>query len=694
MNNLFKILFQVLIIISLPLYASSLVTFQPDTPIKASEVNDNFNYIKSILQGKNIHINFKSFQQGNLILVNDFEDEFDKLRSIDIPVSPLNLLTIKSSELNQAFSEIKNGAELANDIPSTSNFSFSINEDSQYLGTVTFGNQTGNSNLEIVSPPSKGTIVVGVGGNFSYSPFLNNNGTDSFTFRINDGGNLSNISTALILINEINDIPVAVAQVLSTNEDISLNITLNGSDIESSSLTYEILTAPINGVISGTIPNITYTPNPNYFGSDSLTFRVSDGVNWSTPTSISLTINAVNDFPVVNLLSFSTPVNSPYSGTVSGSDIELSTLSYSVFVSPTKGSVNLNSSTGGFTYTPTTNQFGSDTFQVRASDGVDFSLPVTINVTLSTSQSCIANGGTGTQTFNTTTLAWNSCLITSCSGGKIPSTDQLDCVFVNATGGSVAIQGNYKVHTFTTTGTSSFNVASVAAGQNIEYLLIAGGGGGNPGSTAARGGGGGGAGGYLYGTTAISAQNFPIVVGAGGSGTSPATKGGNTTFNLLIAYGGGKGGGAYQSSSVAPDSLGEMNGGSSGGGGGANDTINFGRPGTPVAGQGNSGGNGGGTPSNSTGGGGGAGGGATSVGGANGGAGGNGITFSISGTAVTYSRGGNGGNATNQATGASGAANTGNGGGGGGGIAGTGTPSSGIGGNGGSGIVIIKYLYK
>ena len=86
--------------------------------------------------------------------------------------------------------------------------------------------------------------------------------------------------------------PVAQAQSVSTNEDTALPITLAGTDADNNPLTYSIVTQPANGTLSGTAPNLTYTPSANYNGSDSFTFKVNDGSVDSTVATISITINS------------------------------------------------------------------------------------------------------------------------------------------------------------------------------------------------------------------------------------------------------------------------------------------------------------------------------------------------------------------------------------------------------------------
>ncbi len=269
---------------------------------------------------------------------------------------------------------------------------------------------------------------------------------------------------------------------------------------------------------------------------------------------------------------------------------------------------------------------------------------------------------------------------------------------LKGTGGTVTevnISGVwYQIHTYTSTGASTFTPPSGAS--SVEYLVVAGGGGG--GNSSDRTGGGGGAGGVLNGSSfAVTVQGYTVTVGAGGAAN---TAGNNSVFGTFTAVGGGRGG---QSTALA------TSGGS--GGGGYHNAADAGRAGT--AGQGTAGGSGYDNGSNQFGAGGGGG---QSQAGANGilgqaGKGGNGFTSSISGTSAIYAGGGGGGyERISGANGLGGAGGTGGGGagafsnsnsssvngspgtsntgGGGGGAAGS---SSGTGGAGGSGIVIVRY---
>jgi hypothetical protein len=93
-----------------------------------------------------------------------------------------------------------------------------------------------------------------------------------------------------------NTAPTTSAQSVSAIEDIAKTITLSATDAEADSLTYTV-TNPSNGTLSGTAPNLTYTPKADFNGSDSFTFKVNDGEFDSTVAKVTITVAAVNDVP-------------------------------------------------------------------------------------------------------------------------------------------------------------------------------------------------------------------------------------------------------------------------------------------------------------------------------------------------------------------------------------------------------------
>jgi len=314
--------------------------------------------------------------------------------------------------------------------------------------------------------------------------------------------------------------------------------------------------------------------------------------------------------------------------------------------------------------------------------------------------------------------------------------------FVEATGGTVTCSGDFKIHTFTGPGTFSISgISSIAANNQVDYLVVGGGGAGNGVYNNSHGAGGG-AGGFrssndtcmsapltspLANPTGLTATvaSFPITVGAGGSGvplSGPATQisGSSSTFSSITSAGGGGGGSSQPSTPLRPGTA----GGSGGGGGGSGATGGAGNTPPVSPAQGTNGGNScHSAPGYGTGGGGGAGGVGNNGSNTSGGVGGvgsfmvsagfagcHGTTgpvpgtryFSGGGSGSTYQGGtvsgppaGGGGEGKTTPVGdtapVQGTTNTG---GGGGSVSESSGTTNGGGGSGGSGIVIIRYKFQ
>jgi autotransporter-associated beta strand protein len=97
-----------------------------------------------------------------------------------------------------------------------------------------------------------------------------------------------------------NNAPVAVPQSVSTSKNTQTLITLAGTDAENNPLTYQIVSQPAHGTLSGTAPNVTYKPALNFYGDDSFSFRVNDGTIDSAVATVSITVTQFpNDPPPV-----------------------------------------------------------------------------------------------------------------------------------------------------------------------------------------------------------------------------------------------------------------------------------------------------------------------------------------------------------------------------------------------------------
>lgn len=188
--------------------------------------------------------------------------------------------------------------------------------------------------------------------------------------------------------NPNNQAPLAQNDNAITNEDTPVNVTLQATDADNDPLTYSLVAHPAKGTLSGTAPNLTYTPNANANGNDSFTFMANDGSVNSNIATISLTINAVNDAPVANNQSASTTANTALAISLTANDVDNATLTYSIVTAPTHGT--LSGTPPSVIYTPSTGYLGNDSFTFKAHDGQFDSNVATVSLAVNAANSNLA----------------------------------------------------------------------------------------------------------------------------------------------------------------------------------------------------------------------------------------------------------------------------------------------------------------
>ncbi len=205
-------------------------------------------------------------------------------------------LIISGSENNNIGSNILDAGNLIvlNSAPTTEAVSVSTADNTDKT-IVLNGSDVDEDTLtySLVTEPSNGSASIS-GNIVTYKSNANYNGSDSFTYKVNDGTTESNVSTVFITVTNTNDAPTTETVSASTAEDSAVEITLLGSDIDGDTLTYSLVTEPSNGVVSISGSTATYTPNTNYIGSDSFTYKVNDGTTDSNASTVSIKVNAAN----------------------------------------------------------------------------------------------------------------------------------------------------------------------------------------------------------------------------------------------------------------------------------------------------------------------------------------------------------------------------------------------------------------
>ena len=275
-----------------------------------------------------------------------------------------------------------------NTTPIASNASYTVTQPNT-LSITLVGTDADSDTLTytIVGSPSNGSLgSVGSGGSVVYTPTTDFTGSDSFTFKVNDGTIDSNTATVSITVNpEPNTTPIASNASYTVTQPNTLSITLVGTDADSDTLTYTIVGTPSNGSLGsvGSDGSVVYTPTTDFTGSDSFTFKVNDGTIDSNTATISITVERKpNVQPFANALSYTVTQPNTLSITLVGTDADSDTLTYTIVDSPSNGSLGSVESDGSVVYTPTTDFTGSDSFTYKVNDGTIDSNTATVSITV------------------------------------------------------------------------------------------------------------------------------------------------------------------------------------------------------------------------------------------------------------------------------------------------------------------------
>ena len=198
--------------------------------------------------------------------------------------------------------------------------------------------------------PGHGRVILRPDGSLRYTPTANYNGPDSFNYTIRDGQGGTDTAKVFITINPVNDAPDAVADAITTDEDVPVTIQVlaNDSDEEGDALTITGVTQALNGTVTIEASGvISYTPNADYNGSDDFTYTISDGNGGTDTAAVAVTVNPVDDPPEgvrdATILETETALQTPNKFGTPTSNLQLLTLATEAEIDVLANDVNRDS---------------------------------------------------------------------------------------------------------------------------------------------------------------------------------------------------------------------------------------------------------------------------------------------------------------------------------------------------------------
>ncbi len=316
---------------------------------------------------------------------------------------------------------------------------------------------------------SLGIAAVNPDGSFSYTANPGASGTDTFTYQVADGTNQPVIGTVTVTINATTNTPPVFDPIstLRGSEDSSITALATATDSENNTLVYGLgATLPTDGTafISET-GNITYTPNDDFFGTDSFDITVTDGNSAAVSTTVSVEITPIQDAPTAQDDSVSVVSGEALTTALEASDADGDTLAFTLGTGPAHGSVTV-ATDGTAVYTPDAGFVGDDSFIFNVSDGTDTASGlVSVDVTPATVP---ANSVTNLAALDGANLSGLA------PGGRITIRDGDDLSFADLMVNPDTGQVTFGAATFNVDADIDANsfVLSEATGGGVDLILI------------------------------------------------------------------------------------------------------------------------------------------------------------------------------------------------------------------------------
>jgi CshA-type fibril repeat protein len=261
-------------------------------------------------------------------------------------------------------------------------------EDTALIIDVLANDSDGNGDMltvTSVSSPSHGSAIVNPDGTITYTPEANFYGSDSVMYEVSDGNGGAASATVYITVEAVNDAPQAVDDATSTLEDVPVIIPVlaNDSDLDGDAMIVVAANDGVFGTASTDGVTVTYFPAAHAYGTDTLTYQISDGKGGYHEALVTIEVIPVNDPPAAIDDNSMTEEDSAVTVDVlaNDSDTEGDPLTVTSVSTPSNGTAAINPD-GTITYTPLPNFNGSDSLTYSVSDGNGGAATATVNITV------------------------------------------------------------------------------------------------------------------------------------------------------------------------------------------------------------------------------------------------------------------------------------------------------------------------
>ncbi|MEX0364738.1 MAG: Ig-like domain-containing protein, partial [Ruegeria sp.] len=262
---------------------------------------------------------------------------------------------------------------------------------------------------------SDGTVSLFPGGHYDHLT-QDQNAVETISYTVSDGAGGTASGSIQFTVTGINDAPVAAPDSAATQEDtaVTVGVLVNDSDAEGNPLSLAAVADPANGTVSFTAAgSLTYTPDPDFNGTDVVTYTVTDSLGGSSTGTLTVTVAPVNDPAAVSgqLTAAMSEDGAGTSGQITVTDPDSPQQMTPSSHAGTYGSLSL-AADGSWTYTRTAvldylepGQSVTDSFALTAADGTPAALDITIEGALDhlaitgTAADESLTGGTGNDTI-------------------------------------------------------------------------------------------------------------------------------------------------------------------------------------------------------------------------------------------------------------------------------------------------------